>query len=67
MLIIHRFKDDYEFEDCCGTCPNICKDFAKEEKTYKNGTLDCGSFDDKSCYFECPQRCRDAYNRGETR
>ena len=54
---------------CCPTCPNICKQFAREEQTYKNATidLDCADFEDKSCYFECPARCADAFQRGETR
>ena len=54
---------------CCPTCPNICKEFARQEQTFKNSTinLDCADFDDAECYFECPQRCRDAFNRGETR
>jgi len=60
---------EYGLGACCPTCPNICKQFAKEEKTYKNTTidLDCADFNDKSCYFECPARCSAAVRRGETR
>jgi len=61
--------ENYGLGACCPTCPNICKQFAKEEKTYKNATidLDCADFEDQSCYFECPASCRDAARRGETR
>jgi len=58
-----------EFQ-CCPTCPNICKDYARErEMTYVNATsgLDCADFDaDPSCFFECPQRCRQKFEQGVT-
>jgi len=54
-------------DDCCGTCPDLCKDYARErEMTYKNGTLDCMDFDDEACFFQCPARCQQAYRNGET-
>jgi len=58
-----------ESAGCCPTCPEICKQFAKEEKTFTNSTidLDCADFSDPECYFECPSRCRQAFNNGETR
>eukprot|EP00092_Neocalanus_flemingeri_P023887 GFUD01025912.1.p1 GENE.GFUD01025912.1~~GFUD01025912.1.p1 ORF type:complete len:697 (+),score=162.50 GFUD01025912.1:64-2154(+) len=60
---------EYGLGACCPTCPNICKQFAREEQTYKNATLelDCSDFEDKSCYFECPKRCVNAFKKGETR
>ena len=65
-IIFVRFGEDGE---CCPTCPNICKDYAAEEKTFRNSStgLDCGDFSDPSCYFQCPQVCREAAERGETR
>ena len=53
---------------CCPTCPNICKEFAREEKTFTNTTidLDCNDFDDPTCYFDdCPSKCAASYSRGE--
>jgi len=63
------YEEYGEQAGCCPTCPNICKDFAKEqERTYTNTTidLDCRDFDDKSCYFECPLNCRKSVNEGKT-
>jgi len=52
---------------CCGTCPDLCKDYARErEMTYVNGTLDCADFADESCFFQCPDRCTQAYRDGES-
>ena len=59
-----RFKDD---ENCCPTCPNLCKQWAAQEKTYTNSSLDCASFNDPSCYFSCPDQCSQAARRGESR
>ena len=61
-----RFGEDV---DCCPTCPNICKQFASEEKTFSNSSLglDCSKFTDPACYFTCPGQCRQAVERGETR
>ena len=53
---------------CCPTCPNICKEFAREEQTFTNTTidLDCNDFDDPTCYFDdCPSKCAASFSRGE--
>ena len=65
-MILVRFGED---GNCCPTCPNICKDYAADEKTFRNSSssLDCSEFSDPSCYFTCPQECREAADRAETR
>jgi len=55
-------SDDYL---CCGTCPQICKDYASRGETYANRTLNCGDFtgrNDKGCFASgcCPDKCESA-------
>ena len=64
---IQRFYNDNSArEKCCPTCPELCKQQARQEVTYRNGTLDCGSFTgDKECFFEgCPSKCKASYAKG---
>ena len=60
------YNDNSARRDCCPTCPELCKQQARQEVTYKNGTLDCGSFTrDKECFFEgCPSKCKTSFQRG---
>lgn len=60
-------SQDRNDQDCCGTCPDLCKDYARtQESTYKNGTLDCATFDEETCFFQCPAECQKAYRDGES-
>ena len=63
---IFRFYNDKR-TDCCPTCPELCKQQARLEITYRNGSLDCSSFTrDKECFFEgCPSKCKSAFQRGK--
>jgi hypothetical protein len=65
-----KYGPDADYQpSCCGTCPDLCKDYARaNEMTYVNASapLDCGSFSDESCYFKCPAKCEAAYRNGES-